>query len=98
MESLQQGDKNAGKSGAGAIERVAEAIFTVRVLETKIEAAGLEVFEIRATGDFKVAVLTGSPDFDVIGFGPAETQIACAKLDDTVMKIREVGGLSRRWR
>ena len=83
---LEDGDEEAGEGGAAAVEGVAEDVFAVAVLEAELHAAGLVVAEAGAAGDLEVFVLAGGPDFDVVGFGGAEAEVAGTELDEAVVE------------
>src|SRR5271154_6974819 len=63
---FKQGDVNAGKRRAGAVEGVAEAVFALGVLEAEVQPAGLVVLEVGAARDFQVAILARRPDLDIV--------------------------------
>ena len=87
---LQQRDVEPRQRGAGAVERVAELVFPVLVLEAQRHAARLEVAEIRAARHFEIGVLAGRPDFDVVGLRRAEADVAGAEFDDAVVQAEQL--------
>src|SRR3984957_15283362 len=58
-------DPGAAHRQAAAVQRMGELRLALRTFESYGSAAGLEGFEIRAGGDFLVAVLARQPDFDI---------------------------------
>ena len=87
---FQHGHQRAADGEAGAVEGVHEAVFAVFVFETRLHAAGLEVFAVGAAGNFAVGVLRGHPHFEVVGFRRAEAHVAGAEGDDAVGKFQQL--------
>ena len=52
--------------------------------KSNIGSPRLKGFEIAARRNFPVRVLRGDPDFEIIGFGSGESQVAAAQADDPV--------------
>lgn len=90
LMGFDQGDEESGEGGAGAVEGVGEAVFAVGVFVAEVHAAGLVVAEGGTAGDFEVGFLAGGPDFDVVGFGGAEADVAGAEFDDAVVEAEEL--------
>ncbi len=67
-----------------------KAVFAVGVFETEVHAAGLVVTKGGAGRHFEVGFLARRPDFDVVGLGGAEANIAGAEFDDTVVEAEEL--------
>src|ERR1044071_2763472 len=65
---------------------MAEPVFPIAILESKLHPARLEIFTVRATGYFQVSVLPRRPDLNVVTLGRRKTHIAGAKLDDSIMQ------------
>src|SRR5580700_3047301 len=66
----------AAHSQAAAVQRMGELGLALRTFESYGSAAGLEGLEIRAGGDFLVAVLARQPDFDIVSLRRRKTGIA----------------------
>ncbi len=59
QSAFQQGDKEAGERGAGAVDGMAEAVFAVFAFVADVPAAGLEIAEAAAAGDVQIVILAG---------------------------------------
>ena len=69
---------------------MAEAILSLRVLETQIHPTRLEILEVRAARHFQIRVLSRRPDFDVVSLGRAKTEIARAKFDHAIVQAEQL--------
>lgn len=67
---------------------MAETVFAIFRFEAQIHAPRLIVAKVGAAGDFQIGALAGSPDFDVVGLGGAEPDVARAELDDAVVQTQ----------
>ena len=69
---------------------MAEPVFPVAILESKLHPARLEIFAVRATGYFQVRILSRRPDLNVVALGRRKTQIAGAQFDDSIMQAEQL--------
>lgn len=95
LERFKERDKESGESCAGPVDGMAEIIFAVFGFKPQVHSAGLKVAEVRAAGDFEISILAWSPDFDVIGFGGAESEVAGAEFDDAVVQPEQLQNFLR---
>src|ERR1035441_2667036 len=75
LEVFDDGDPGAADGERAAVEGVG-VLGLLTSAHANAGAAGLEGFVVGAGGDFLVGVLAGEPDFDVVGFGVGEAEIA----------------------
>ena len=59
----------------------------VFVAEADIGPPGLEIQEVAAGGNLSVGVKAGQPNFDVVGFGGAETNITGSQANNAVRQL-----------
>ena len=63
--------------------RLAAALWT----EADVGAAGLEINAVGAGGNLAVGILSGKPDFHIIGLGGPEAHVTGAERDGAVGKF-----------
>lgn len=61
-------------------------VFPFAVFEAQLHAAGLVVGEARTARYFEIFAMPRGPDFDVVGFCRAKTDVARAKLDGAIVQ------------
>src|SRR5206468_2018540 len=70
----------AADGETAAVEGMEElALLRSRRAIANVRAAGLEGLEVRAGGDLAIELLTGEPDFEVVGPGRGEAQVSRAE-------------------
>lgn len=84
---FQDGGYSAADRQARAVQGVHEANFALFVTEADIGAASLEIQEVAAGGNLPISVEAGQPNFDVVGFGGAEADVAGRQADDAVREL-----------
>jgi hypothetical protein len=75
---------------AGTVQRVAEAILPVRVLEPQVHATRLEVLEVRTARHLQIPILPGRPRLEVVRLGRSKPHITGAKLDHPVVQTEQL--------
>ena len=82
--------QRAADGEAGAVEGVQQLVFSVFVFKARFHAAGLEIFAVRAAGDFAVGVLRGYPYFQIVGFGGTKTHVASTQHNHAVRQFQQL--------
>src|SRR6202011_2134074 len=79
-----------GEGGARAIQGMTKTILSISILKFKIHSACLIFFGIRATRDFQIPTLPGSPDFQIVSFRHTEPKIPGTKFDDSIVQAKHL--------
>ena len=85
---LEDCEVGAAYGQAAAVDGVKEVgFFRAGGTVFNVCAAGLEGFEVGAGGDLAVEVLSGEPDFEVVGFGGGEAHVAGAEKHAAIREV-----------